>query len=334
MAKKTKIAINGFGRIGRLALRCAINNENLEIAAITFSHGAKNAAQLFKYDSVYGKFDGTIIVEGENLVVNGKKIPIINERDPTKMPWKTLGIQIVLECTGEFRKKEQVLAHLNSGAKKVIISAPAKGEVESFVIGVNDKNNYADVIDNASCTTNCLMPVLNVLQKEFGIKRAFVTTIHAYTNDQRLLDGSHDDPRRARAAALNIIPTSTGAKEAAQKIMPELTGKVDGMAIRVPVPSGSLVDVVCELNKKTTAEEINNSMKKASQTYLSGILEYSEEPLVSSDIIGNKHSSVFDSLSTKVLDGNFIKVLSWYDNEMAYSQRLVDLAEKVSATLK
>ncbi len=333
MAKK-KVAINGFGRIGRLCLRCGLESKDLDFVAVTFSYGAKAAAHLFKYDSVYGKFNGEISVDGENLVVDGKKIRVINQRDVSKMPWKELGVDIVLECTGALRKKEEAQAHLKAGAKKVIISAPAKGDVESYVIGVNDKKNFGDVIDNASCTTNCLMPVLAVLEKEFGIKRAFMTTIHAYTSDQRLLDGSHDDLRRARAAALNIIPTSTGAKEAAQKIMPELAGKVDGMAIRVPVPTGSLVDVVAELGKNTTPEEINSAMEKASKTYLKGILEYSTEPLVSSDIIGNRHSSVFDSLSTKVLQGNFVKVLSWYDNEIAYSQRLVDLAEKAAYTLK
>lgn len=335
MAQKTKIAINGFGRIGRLALRCGVENDKLDFAAITFSHGTKAAAHLFKHDSVHGKFRGTVSFDEKNLVVNGKKILVLNERDASKMPWKELGIGVVLECTGEMRGTDDSRAHLGAGAKKVIISAPGKGEIESYVIGVNDeKKTFPNVIDNASCTTNCLMPVLFVLQKEFGIKRAFMTTIHGYTNDQRIQDGSHKDLRRARAAALNIIPTTTGAREAAQKIMPELKGRVDGMAIRVPVPNGSLVDLVCELEKNVTTEQVNMAMKKASETYLKGILEYSDEPLVSTDIIGNKHSSIFDSLSTQVLGGNLIKVLSWYDNELAYSQRLVDLAVKVGNTIK
>lgn len=331
-----KVAINGFGRIGRLALRCGIDNPKISFVAITFSHGAQNAAHLFKYDSVHGKFDGEIRVDGENLLINGKKIMIVNERDAEKMPWKNLGIDVVLECTGEMRDKKDALAHIRAGAKKVIISAPGKGDdLESYVIGVNDKDNgFGQVVDNASCTTNCLMPVLQVLDKEFGIKRAFMTTVHAYTNDQRVLDGSHKDLRRARAAGLNIIPTTTGAKEAAAKIMPQLKGKVDGMAIRVPVPDGSLVDIVAELGKNTTEKEINSAMKKASETYLEGILEYTEEPLVSSDIVGNRHSSIFDALSTKVLGGNMVKVLSWYDNEMGYSQRIIDLAIRAGQASK
>lgn len=331
-----RVAINGFGRIGRLALRCGIGNPKIDFAAITFSHGAQNAAHLFKYDSVHGKFGGEIKADGESLVINGKKILLINEREAEKMPWKKLGIDVVLECTGEMRDKKDALAHIRAGAKKVIISAPGKGDdLESYVLGVNDKKqDFGEVVDNASCTTNCLMPVLEVLDKEFGIRRAFMTTVHAYTNDQRVLDGSHKDPRRARAAGLNIIPTTTGAKEAAAKIMPQLKGKIDGMAIRVPVPDGSLVDITAELEKNTDEKEINAAMKKAADTYLKGILEYSEEPLVSSDIIGNKHSSVFDSLSTKVLGGNLVKVLSWYDNEMGYSQRIIDLAIKVGYTLK
>ena len=329
-----RVAINGFGRIGRLALRCGIGSKKIEWVAINGVGDAKAAEILFKYDSVHGKVEGSVEGKANELVVNGKRIKLLNQRDdPSKLPWKELKIDVVLECTGDMTRKEGAMAHIKAGARKVIISAPAKGDepITSVVLGVNDgvlgKND--EIIDNASCTTNCLMPVLKVLHDNFVLKRAFMTTIHGYTNDQRVLDGSHKDLRRARAAALNIIPTSTGASKAAAKIMPELKGKVEGMAIRVPVPDGSLVDVVAELGKNVTREGINRAMKEASLGYMKGILEYTEDPIVSSDVIGNKHSSIFDAQSTMVLGGNLVKVLSWYDNEMGYSQRLIDVAEKI-----
>lgn len=326
-----KVGINGFGRIARLFLRQALKSKKIVVVAINSAAGGVGAAHLFKYDSVYGKFDGKIETFEDSFTVDGKKITVFSERDPEKINWKKMGAELVIEATGQFRKKSEAQMHLTGGAKKVIITAPAKeGEVTSIVLGVNNdslKNN--SVMDAASCTTNCLMPVLKVLNDSFGVKRAFITTVHAYTSDQNLLDNRHKDLRRARAAALNIIPTSTGAKEAAGRVIPELKGKVDGLAIRVPVPTGSLVDIVAELEKNTTIEEINLQMKKASEGHLKGILEYSTEPLVSSDIIGNLHSAVFDSLSTAVLGGNLVKVLAWYDNEMAYAQRVVELAEKI-----
>ncbi|HIH09077.1 MAG TPA: type I glyceraldehyde-3-phosphate dehydrogenase [Candidatus Diapherotrites archaeon] len=322
-----RVAINGFGRIGRLVLRCGIGEKNIEWV-INHPQGIESAKHLLKYDSVYGKFDGEIRSDGDTLIAAGKRVKVISVRDkPEKLPWKELRVDVVIESTGVFRGKDDAGGHIRAGAAKVIISAPAKGDIESYVLGVNTGNlgKSADVIDNASCTTNCLMPVLKVLNDKFKIKRGFMTTIHAYTSDQNLVDGTHDDPRRARSAALNIIPTKTGASEAAAKVIPGLKGKIDGKAIRVPVPVGSLIDVTAEVEKATSAEEINAEMKKASEGSLKGILEYSEDPLVSSDIIGNKHSSVFDSKLTKVIGGNLVQVVAWYDNEMGYSQRIVDV---------
>ncbi len=324
-----KVAINGFGRIGRLALRNGISEKGLDWV-VNHPEGVGSAAHLFKYDSVYGKFEGPVEVQGDSLSINGKKVKVISKKvTPAELPWKELKVEVVLECTGAFRSKEDAGGHLKAGAKKVIISAPAKGEIESFVLGVNSDRlgSSQAIIDNASCTTNCLMPVLKVLNDKFKIKRGFMTTIHAYTADQNLVDGGHKDLRRGRAAALNIVPTSTGASEAAAKVIPALKGKIDGKAIRVPVPVGSLIDVTVEVEKPTSADEINSEMKKASQGSLKGILEYSEEPLVSSDIIGNKHSSVFDSELTKVVGGTLVQVVSWYDNEMGYAQRLVDVVK-------
>ncbi len=322
-----RVAINGFGRIGKLVLRNGISEKGLEWV-INHPKGIESAMQVFKYDSVYGKYPGTIATKGNNLVIDGKTVRVISTKDtPDKLPWKSLKIDVVVESTGVFRGKEDAGGHILAGAKKVIISAPAKGDIESFVLGVNtDKLNKSEaVIDNASCTTNCLMPVLKVLNDKFGIRRGFMTTIHAYTADQNLVDGAHEDPRRARAAALNIIPTKTGASEAAAKVIPSLKGKIDGKAIRVPVPVGSLIDVTAELEKSTTVDEINSEMKKASLGSLKGILGYTDEPIVSSDIVGDKRSSIFDSKLTKVIGGNLVQVVSWYDNEMGYSQRIVDL---------
>lgn len=328
-----KVGLNGFGRIGRHVLRQGINSKKIEFAAVNFASTGKDAAHLFKYDSVYGKFNGEVEGFDNYFTVDGKKITVFSEREPQKIDWKKFGVGLVIECTGNFLTKKEAAQHFVGGAKKVIITAPAKGdeEVPSIVLGVNsEKSKTGNVIDAASCTTNCLMPVLYVLNKNFGIKRSFMTTIHAYTNDQNLVDNRHKDLRRARAAALNIIPTTTGASKASARVLPELKGKVDGIAIRVPVASGSLVCIACELEKNTTEQEINSEMKKASETYLKGILEYSKEPLVSSDVIGNTHSAVFDSLSTKVLGKNFANVLAWYDNEMGYAKRVVELAESLA----
>ena len=326
-----KVAINGFGRIGRLILRCGINEKNIEWV-INHPDGINSALHLFKYDSVHGKFVGTIEAQGDNLIIDGKKVKVLSQRvKPEELPWKQLGVDVVIESTGVFRGKDDAGGHLKAGAKKVIISAPAKGDIESYVLGVNTANmqKSADIIDNASCTTNCLMPVMKVLQEKFGIKRAFMTTIHAYTADQNLIDGTHKDERRARSAALNIIPTTSGASEATGKVMPALKGRIDGKAIRVPVADGSLLEVTAELEKETSVKEINMVMYEASKGKLRGILEYSDEPLVSSDIIGNKASSIFDSQLTKVIGGNLVQVVAWYDNEMGYSQRCVDLVKQL-----
>ncbi|VVB99828.1 D-erythrose-4-phosphate dehydrogenase [uncultured archaeon] len=328
-----KVAINGFGRIGRLVLRCGLAEKGVDWV-VNHPQGIDSAMHLLKYDSVYGRFQGEIRKDNDFLVVNGKKVKVLSLRvKPEQLPWKDLKVDVVVESTGVFRGKDDAGGHIRAGAKKVVISAPAKGEIESFVLGVNTGNGKldrsADVIDNASCTTNCLMPVLKVLQDSFGIKRGFMTTIHAYTHDQNLVDATHEDLRRARAAALNIVPTKTGASEAAAKVLPVLKGKIDGKAIRVPVACGSLIDVTAELDKPATPEEINAAMKVASQGVLKGILEYSEEPLVSTDIIGNRHSAVFDSKLTKSIGGNLVQVVAWYDNEMGYSQRIVDLLKQL-----
>ncbi len=322
-----KVAINGFGRIGRLVLRQGIREEGIDWV-VNHPQGAESAKYLFKYDSVYGKYKGSVSLEGDNLVIDGKKVKVISLRvKPEQLPWKELGVDVVVESTGVFRGKDDAGGHIKAGAKKVIISAPGKGDMQSFVLGVNtDKLELSDpVIDNASCTTNCLMPVLKVLNEKFGIKRGFMTTIHAYTHDQNLVDATHEDFRRARAAAINIVPTKTGASEAAAKVIPALKGKIDGKAIRVPVPAGSLVDITAELEKPTTAEEINAEMKKAAEGSLKGILGYTDEPIVSTDIIGDTRSSIFDSKLTKVIGGTLVQVVSWYDNEMGYSQRIVDV---------
>lgn len=324
-----RVAINGFGRIGRLVLRCGIEESGLDWV-INHPDGIESAKNLFIYDSVHGKYKGKVAVDGDCLAIEGKKVKVISKKvTPDQLPWKELKVDVVIESTGVFRGKDDAGKHIAAGAKKVVISAPAKGDIESFVLGVNTGklNKSQAVIDNASCTTNCLMPVVHVLNEKFGIKRGFMTTIHAYTADQNIVDGGHKDPRRARSAAINIIPTTSGASEAVSKVLPELKGKIDGGAIRVPVADGSLLEITAELGKSATVEEINSAMKKASQGYLKGILEYSTEPLVSSDIVGNRHSAIFDSLLTKVVGGNLVQVVAWYDNEMGYSQRIVDLVK-------
>ena len=326
----TKVGINGFGRIGRNIFRQSLNNENVEIVAINDLTDAEMLAHLLKYDSVHGKLDAEIEVVDENLVVNGKTINVTSETDPANIPWKDLGVEVVIESTGRFTNREDSQKHIDAGAKKVIISAPAKDEDLTIVLGVNDEEYNADehhIISNASCTTNSLAPFAKVLHDNFGLKRGLMTTVHAYTNDQQILDLPHSDYRRARAAAENIIPTSTGAAKVVGKVIPELDGRLNGMAIRVPVSDGSLVDLVAELDTKVTKEEVNKALKEAAEGPLKNILSYSEEPLVSTDIVGNTHSSIIDGLSTMILEDSMVKVISWYDNEMGYSARCIDLIE-------
>lgn len=329
-----KIGINGFGRIGRNVLRAALKNPNVEIVAVNDLTDANMLAHLLKYDSVHGKIDADVKVDGNNLIVNGKTIQVSAERDPAKLTWGELGVEIVVESTGFFTKRADAAKHIEAGAKKVIISAPASDEDITIVMGVNhDKYDAAshDVISNASCTTNCLAPFAKVLNDSFGIRRGMMTTVHSYTNDQQILDLPHKDYRRARAAAENIIPTTTGAAKAVSLVLPELKGKLNGGAMRVPTPNVSLVDLVAELDKEVTVDEVNAAFKTASEGALKGILEYSEEPLVSGDYNGNPASSTIDALSTMVMEGNMVKVISWYDNESGYSNRVVDLAEYIAS---
>ncbi|MFH1235072.1 MAG: type I glyceraldehyde-3-phosphate dehydrogenase [Candidatus Diapherotrites archaeon] len=323
-----KVAINGFGRIGRLFLRHAMADKAIEVVAINDLGDAKTMAHLFKHDSVFGKFNGEVKAGEGEILVNGKSIKVFSERDPEKLPWASLGVEIVLESTGVFTKKEDCSKHLKAGAKRVVLSAPPKSEdIRQFVLGVNENNfNPKEdfIVSNASCTTNSLAPVAKVLNDEFGIVKGFMTTIHAYTGDQVLVDGPHKDLRRARAAAVNIIPTTTGAAKAISKVIPALAGKLDGIAVRVPVPCGSVTDFVAWLDKDVTIEQVNAAVKKAADGPMKGILEFSTEDLVSSDIIANPHSSIFDSKCT-MASGKMVKVLCWYDNESGYSKRLVDL---------
>jgi glyceraldehyde 3-phosphate dehydrogenase len=324
-----KLAINGFGRIGRVVFREALKSDEIEIVAINDLTDAKMLAHLLKYDSVHGTFDAEVSADGEDLVVNGKKIRVYEERDPAALPWGEIGVDVVVESTGRFTDQESLAKHLEAGAKKVICSAPAKGDVTTIVMGVNHEDYDPakdNIVSNASCTTNCLAPVVKVLNDKFGVKRGLMTTIHAYTNDQHLLDLPHSDYRRARAAAESMIPTTTGAASAVTKVIPELEGKLDGMAVRVPTPNVSMVDFVAELNKEVTAEDVNNAFKDASENELKDILVYSDLPLVSIDYNGNPSSSTVDGLSTMVMGNNMVKVISWYDNETAYSARCIDLA--------
>ncbi|GAB2544632.1 type I glyceraldehyde-3-phosphate dehydrogenase [Gracilibacillus alcaliphilus] len=324
-----KIGINGFGRIGRNVFRQALNNDEVEVVAVNDLTDANMLAHLLKYDSVHGKLAEEVSVNGNSLVVGGKEIKVLSERDPANLAWGDLGVEVAVESTGIFTKRDAAAKHLEAGAKKVIISAPATDEDITVVMGVNeDKYDPANhhVISNASCTTNCLAPYAKVLNDKFGLKRGMMTTIHSYTNDQQILDLPHKDYRRARAASENIIPTTTGAAKAVSLVLPELEGKLNGMAMRVPTPDGSLVDLVAELDKDVTVEEVNGALKEAAEGHLKGILGYSDEPLVSVDYIGNTNSSTIDALSTMVMEGNMVKVVSWYDNEMGYSSRVVDLA--------
>lgn len=328
-----KVGINGFGRIGRNVLRAALNNDQIEIVAVNDLTDANMLAHLLKYDSVHGVLQETVEVNGDNLIVDGREIKVLAERDPAQLPWSDLGVDIVVESTGRFTKREDAAKHLDAGAKKVIISAPGKDEDITIVMGVNEENydpNNHHVISNASCTTNCLAPFAKVLHDEFGIRRGMMTTIHSYTNDQQILDLPHKDYRRARAAAENIIPTTTGAAKAVALVLPELKGKLNGMAMRVPTPNVSIVDLVAELDKEVTVEEVNSAFKKAAEGKLKGILDYNEEPLVSRDYNGNPASSTIDGLSTMVMEGNMVKVVSWYDNEAGYSHRVVDLINYIA----
>jgi glyceraldehyde 3-phosphate dehydrogenase len=329
----TQVAINGFGRIGRNVMRIACSSDRLEIVAINDLTDAATLAHLLKYDSVHGTFNAEIDVEGDNLVVNGRSIRILQQRDPARLPWRELGVDVVIESTGLFTKREDAAKHLQAGAKKVVISAPGKESDATICMGINQQSydaNRHQVISNASCTTNCLAPVAKVLLGQFGIVRGMMTTIHAYTNDQRILDLPHSDLRRARAAALSMIPTTTGAAKAVSLVLPELKGKLDGMAIRVPVPNVSLVDLVVEVEKNTSVEEVNAAMRAAATGPLQGILGYCEKPLVSCDFNGSPASSTLDALSTNVLGGNLVKVLAWYDNEWGYSNRVCDLFAYIS----
>ncbi|HCD42075.1 MAG TPA: type I glyceraldehyde-3-phosphate dehydrogenase [Firmicutes bacterium] len=324
-----KIGINGFGRIGRLVYRAAYGNNDVDIVAINDLADAKTNAHLLKYDSVHGIFPGDVEVKDGNIVVDGKEIKVLSERDPQAIPWPDLGVDIVIESTGVFTAVEKASAHLTAGAKKVIITAPAKGDALTVVMGVNEGSyNPAvhHVVSNASCTTNCLAPVAKVINDEFKIIKGLMTTVHAYTNDQHTLDLMHKDLRRARAAALSIIPTTTGAARAVGKVLPELAGKLNGFAMRVPTPNVSVVDLVVNVEKSTSAEEVNRVLKEAAEGGLKGIMAYTEEPLVSKDFNGNPHSAIVDGLSTMVMEGDMIKVIAWYDNEWAYSLRVVDLA--------
>lgn len=328
-----RVAINGFGRIGKLVLRAIAthHSDTLELVAVNASIDTKTLVHLLVNDTVHGKFPGSVIAKENSFVVNGKEIKLISERDPAKLPWKALEIDLVYECTGAFRDKAGLQKHIDAGAKKVALSAPAKDDVDAtIVLGVNDGDLKAkhNIVSNASCTTNCLAPVAKVLHDNFTIKSGFMTTVHAYTNDQMILDMRHSDLRRARAAAVNIIPTTTGAAKAIGLVIPSLKGVLDGYALRVPIPNGSLVDLTVVLDKKSSVEEINAVMKKASENEMKGYIEYSEEPLVSSDIIGNPNSSIFDSGLTNVKD-NTVKVVAWYDNEWGYSMRFVELGIKM-----
>jgi len=328
-----KVAINGFGRIGRNVFRAAWQSREIEIVAINDLTDAATLAHLLKYDSVHGTFGASVSAEGENLIVGDRKIHVFKEKDPAALPWKKLGIDIAIESTGRFTNRDDAAKHLEAGAGKVIVSAPGKNADLTVCMGVNEAQYDPashHVVSNASCTTNCLAPVAKVLMEEFGIVKGLMTTVHSYTNDQQILDLPHKDLRRARAAGLSMIPTTTGAAKAVALVLPQLKGKLDGMAVRVPTPNVSLVDLVVETEKQTTAEEVNAAMKKAAEGPLRGILEYCDLPLVSKDFNGNPASSVVDALTTSVIGGNMVKVLSWYDNEWGYSNRIFDLVRYVA----
>jgi len=328
-----RVGINGFGRIGRNVFRVIAKRGGIDVVAINDLADVKSLALLLKYDSVHGKFEGNIETRGNSLVVDGKEIKMLTERDPLKLPWKSLEVDVVIESTGIFTSRADCAKHLDAGAKKVILSAPAKDKIDAtIVVGVNTKDLRAEhkILSNASCTTNCLAPLAKVIHDNFGIEKGLMTTIHAYTNDQCIVDFMHKDPRRARAAAMNIIPTTTGAAKAIGEVIPSLKGKLDGLAMRVPISNGSVTDLVAIVSKDVTVESVNAAMKKAAEGELRGILEYCEDPIVSTDIVGNAHSSIFDSALTYVIDKRMIKVVSWYDNEWGFSNRMVDLIELIT----
>ncbi|UCC48651.1 MAG: type I glyceraldehyde-3-phosphate dehydrogenase [Gemmatimonadota bacterium] len=334
-----RVGINGFGRIGRMVVRAARTDgrgRDIDFVAVNDITDAPTLAHLFRYDSIHGAYHGSVEVKEDRLIIDGDEIRVFAERDPAKLPWKDLEVDIVFESTGIFRSRDDAGKHLEAGAKKVVITAPAKKEDISICLGVNEDKyepKTHHIISNASCTTNCLAPVVKVLLQEFGFRRGFMTTIHSYTNDQRILDLPHKDLRRARAAAVSMIPTTTGAAKAAGVVIPEVKGKLDGIAVRVPTPNVSLTDLVAVLDKTPSAEEVNAAFRKYADGRMKGILAYSEDPLVSVDFVGNPASSIVDGLSTSVIDGNFVKVLAWYDNEWGYSCRCVDLANYVAASL-
>ena len=332
-----KVGINGFGRIGRLALKAGLGNKELEFVAVNDLTDARTLAHLFKYDSTFGTFPGTVEAKDSSIFINGKELKVTAEKDPSKLPWKQLGVDIVIESTGHFTDAEKAKAHIAAGARKVIISAPAKGEDITICMGINDKNYDAakhNIISNASCTTNALAPLAKILNDNLKIKKGLMTTIHAFTNDQVTLDFPHKDLRRARTASASMIPTSTGAAKAIGLVLPELKGKLNGSAIRVPTEDVSIVDLTVEVEKATTKEEVNALFQKAAETTLKGVLEYVNLPLVSRDFLGNKNSSMFDSGLTDVIDGNLVKVFGWYDNEWGYSNRIIDLTAMVAKSLK
>ena len=333
----TKVAINGFGRIGRLVARAILerDDDDIELVSINDLADAKANALLFKYDSTHGRFPGEVTSDGDSITVNGKRIAVTSEREPGKLPHKEMGIDIVLECTGFFQSVEASQPHIDAGAKQVLISAPAKGDLKTIVYGVNHASLTADdvIVSNASCTTNCLAPVAKVLHDTVGVKRGFMTTIHSYTNDQRILDQMHSDMRRARAGAVNMIPTSTGAARAVGLVLPELNGKLDGISIRVPTPNVSLVDLTFQPGRSTTAEELNAALKAAADGPMNGVLDYTDQPLVSSDFNHHPASSTVDSLETAVMEGELARVVSWYDNEWGFSNRMIDTAKVMASFL-
>ncbi|MBT3406397.1 type I glyceraldehyde-3-phosphate dehydrogenase [Candidatus Woesearchaeota archaeon] len=332
-----KVGINGFGRIGRMVLKAGLNDPDTDFVAVNDLSPTKELAYLLKYDSAHGRFNGDVSYDDNHIIIGDKKVRVYSEKDPSNIPWGEHGVDVVVESTGFFRTRAKASLHLKGGAKKVLVSAPCKCEkgeepVKTIVIGVNEHDIDKDhdvILSNASCTTNCLAPMIKVLNDNFGVKRGLMTTVHAYTADQRLVDASHKDPRRGRSAAINIVPTTTGAAIAVTQVIPELKGKLDGMAMRVPVVDGSITDLTCELKKEATPEQINALFKNVAEHHLNGILEYTEDPIVSHDILSNPHSCIFDSALTKVLDKTFVKVIGWYDNEFGYSYRMIDVLKKM-----
>ncbi|AIZ61112.1 glyceraldehyde-3-phosphate dehydrogenase [Bacillus safensis] len=334
---KVKAAINGFGRIGRMVFRKAMLDDQIQIVAVNASYPAETLAHLIKYDTNHGRYECDVTAEDDALIVNGKRVLLLNNRDPKQLPWGELGIDIVIEATGKFNSKDQAMGHIDAGAKKVVLTAPGKNEDITIVMGVNEDDLDPEkhvIISNASCTTNCLAPVVKLLDDEFGIDNGLMTTVHAYTNDQKNIDNPHKDLRRARACAQSIIPTTTGAAKALSLVLPHMKGKLHGLALRVPVSNVSMVDLVVDLKKDVTAEEVNAAFSNASKTSLAGILDYTDEPLVSTDFNTNPYSAVVDGLTTMVMEGRKVKVLAWYDNEWGYSCRVVDLVKFVGAQMK